>query len=41
MKEKSILPQSSSMKLQSSKAMPTSEEHEARVWVQYNVRRKA
>jgi hypothetical protein len=27
--------------LQSSKATPTSEEHEARVWVQYNVKHKA
>jgi hypothetical protein len=41
MKEKSILLRSSSMKSQSSKAMPTSEEHEARVWVQYNVKHKA
>jgi hypothetical protein len=40
-KEKSILPQSSSMKSQSSKAMPTSEEHEAKVWMQYNMKHKA
>jgi hypothetical protein len=41
MKEKSILLRSSSTKSQSSKAMPTLEEHEARVWVQYNVKHKA
>jgi hypothetical protein len=29
------------MKSQSSKAMPTSEEHEVRIWVQYNMKRKA
>jgi hypothetical protein len=41
MKKKSILPQSSSMKSQSSKATPTSEEHEVRIWVQYNMKHKA